>query len=65
MIDYGQIAHALLLNNASSDDIEAVTKHFKDQGKLFDENELYQAIETHPLSLNDEGKITNANQEAN
>ena len=61
MINYTELAKALLINNASSDDVESVVDHLSKRTPNFKEWRLYHAIETHPISLNDEGKITNAN----
>jgi len=61
MINYTELAKALLINNASSDDVESVVSQLSRRTPNFKEWRLYHDIETHPLSLDDEGKITNAN----
>ena len=61
MINYTELAKALLVNNASSDDVERVVDYLSKRTPNFKERRLYHAIETHPISLDDEGNITNAN----
>ena len=61
MINYTELAKALLVNNASSDDEESVVDYLSKRTPNFKECRLYHAIETHPISLDDEGNITNAN----
>ena len=59
--DYKLLSTTILKRNSSSDEIDLLIEFYKEQTINFDESKLYYAIETHPLSLNDEGKITNAN----
>tara|TARA_Y200000002_G_scaffold382856_1_gene401683 strand:+ start:2196 stop:2396 length:201 start_codon:yes stop_codon:yes gene_type:complete len=60
-VNYELLAYALLIRNASQKEIETSINYYKEQTINFDEDKLYHAIETHPLSLNDEGAVTNAN----
>ena len=59
--NYELLAYALIRSNASQKEIETSIDYYKEQTINFDEDKLYHAIETHPLSLADEGKVTNAN----
>ena len=59
--DYKLLATTILKRNSSSDEIDLMIEFYKEQTINFHEDKLYYEIETHPLSLDDEGKITNAN----